>query len=55
MVMKLSFGNMTVELNIFNTSKQPLDEDEASTICMIDSLVENTFIQSSYEDPLELG
>ncbi|XP_058216596.1 uncharacterized protein LOC131327445 [Rhododendron vialii] len=52
-VMKLSFGNMTVELNIFNTSKQPLDEDEVSAVCMIDTLVENTFVQSSFEDPLE--
>ena len=27
-VMKISFGNMTVELNIFDINKQPLDSDE---------------------------
>jgi hypothetical protein len=26
--MKISFGNMTVELNIFDINKQPLDYDE---------------------------
>jgi hypothetical protein len=27
-VMKISFGNMTVELNIFHIRKQPLDYDQ---------------------------
>uniref|UniRef100_A0A2N9FDC3 Uncharacterized protein n=1 Tax=Fagus sylvatica TaxID=28930 RepID=A0A2N9FDC3_FAGSY len=52
-VMKISFGNMTVELSVFDISKQPPDEEDASTVCMIDSLVHETFIQSTIEDPLE--
>ncbi|XP_028094375.1 uncharacterized protein LOC114294434 [Camellia sinensis] len=52
-VMKISFGNMMVELNIFDISKQPPTEEEASIVCLIDSLVHDEFIESSYEDPLE--
>jgi hypothetical protein len=52
-VMKISFGNMTVELSVFDISKQPPDEEDASTVCMIDSLVHETFIQSTIENPLE--
>ena len=54
-VMKISFGNMTVELNIFDISKQVLDNDNED-ICevnMIGSLVHDTFLQSSCEDPLK--
>lgn len=46
-VMKISFGNMTVELNIYDISKQPLNEEDVSVVCMINSLVHETFIQSS--------
>ena len=52
-VMKISFGNMTVELNIFHISKQVLDNKDICEVDMIESLVHDTFLQSSYEDPLE--
>jgi hypothetical protein len=37
-VMKISFGNMIVELNIFNINSQPLDYDE---ICPVYSIEES--------------
>ena len=43
----MSFGNMTVELNVFHTSSQP------SIIDMIDVSVNHIFEESCYEDPLE--
>ena len=51
--MKISFGNMTVELNIFHISKQVLDNEDICEVDMIESLVHNTFLQSRYKDPLE--
>ena len=52
-VMKISLGNMTVELNIFHISKQVLDNEDICEVDMIESLVHDTFLQLSYEDPLE--
>ncbi|XP_075655087.1 uncharacterized protein LOC142625288 [Castanea sativa] len=52
-VMKISFGNMTVELNIFDISKQVLDNEDIYEVDMIESLVHDTLIQSSCEDPLK--
>ena len=52
-VMKISFGNMTVELNIFDISKQVLDNEDICEVNMIKGLVHDTFIQSSREDPLK--
>ena len=46
-VMKIYFGNMTVELNIFDISKQVLDNEDICEVNMIGSLVHDTFIQSS--------
>ena len=51
--MKISFGNMTVELNIFDISKQVLDNKDICEVNMIRSLVHDTFIQSRREDPLK--
>ena len=34
-VMKISFGNTTVELNIFHIRKQPLEYDEVQQVCLI--------------------
>ncbi|XP_075633356.1 uncharacterized protein LOC142605805 [Castanea sativa] len=47
------FGNITVELNIFHISKQVLENEDIYEVDMIESLVHDTFLQSSYEDPLE--
>jgi hypothetical protein len=40
-VMKISFGNMTVELNIFNINNQPLDYDEIRPICLIEEITDD--------------
>jgi len=34
-IMKISFGNMTVELNIFDISNQPLEYDDVENVCLI--------------------
>jgi hypothetical protein len=39
-VMKISFGNMTVELNIFNINNQPLEYDEAHPVCLIEEITD---------------
>ena len=52
-VMTLSFGNMTVELNVFHTSSQPQLIDDHEEVHMIDVPVNHTFEESCYENPLE--
>ena len=37
--MKLSFGNMTLEVNIFHVAKQPQNKDECYQTYMIDTLI----------------
>ncbi|CAK9151637.1 unnamed protein product [Ilex paraguariensis] len=39
-LMKLAFGNMTMEHNVFNLAKQPGDDEEVSEVNRIDTLVE---------------
>ena len=41
-LMQLSFGNMTVEMNVFNLCKQPMDHDdmENEETCLIEALVQ---------------
>jgi hypothetical protein len=38
-VMKISFGNMTVELNIFDINKQPFEYEEVRSVCLIEEIV----------------
>ena len=52
-VMKISFGNMTIELNIFDISKQVLENEDICEVNMIEDLVHDTFVQLSCEDPLK--
>jgi len=52
-VMKISFGNMTVELNIFDISNQPLKYDEVESVCLIEEIKEDIVNESSIKDPLE--
>jgi hypothetical protein len=54
-IMKLTFGNMTVELNIFNIYKQPAidDDEEIVEVYMIQNLVESKFVHSMISDPIE--
>jgi hypothetical protein len=39
-VMKISFGNMTMELNIFNINNQPLNYDEIYPMCLIEEITD---------------
>jgi hypothetical protein len=52
-VMKISVGNMTVELNIFHIRKQPLDYDQMNQVCLIEEILVEVIEESSIEDPLE--
>jgi hypothetical protein len=52
-VMKISFENMTVELNIFHIRKQPPEYDEMKQVCLIEEIMEEVVEESSIEDPLE--
>ena len=51
-LMTLSFGNMTVNLNIFNVIKEIGDEEDICEVNMIDSVVQNYIANVSYDDPL---
>jgi hypothetical protein len=55
-VMKLTFGNMTLELNIFNIAKHPREEVEVEEINSIDSLIQehlnDTFCKNHPESSL---
>ena len=50
-VMKISFRNMTVELNIFDINRQPLDYDEVRPVCLIEEITNEAMRESSLEDP----
>jgi hypothetical protein len=52
-VMKFSFGNMTVELNIPQIRKQPLDYDQMHQICLVKEIIDEVIEEASIEDPLE--
>jgi hypothetical protein len=52
-VMKISFGNMTVELNIFDINKKLRECDEIRSACLIEEITEEAIEESSTEDPLE--
>ncbi|KAH9705552.1 Endonuclease [Citrus sinensis] len=52
--MQLSFGNMTMELNIFNITKQPHNvDDEIVDVDLIETLFDNTFVSNLSDDPLQ--
>jgi preprotein translocase subunit SecA len=51
--MKISFGNMTMELNIFQIRKQLLDYDQMNQVCLIEEIMDEVIKESSIEDPLE--
>ena len=51
--MTLSFGNMTVELNVFHTNSQPPAMDNHEEVSMIDIFVSHTFKESCYDDLLK--
>lgn len=51
--MQLSFGNMTIKLNIFNAPKQAQEDDEVVEVDMIEALVDDSFISNHCDDPLK--
>ena len=51
-LMTLSFGNMTVNLNIFNVIKGMGDEEDVCEVNMVDSVVQKYLDNVSYDDPL---
>jgi hypothetical protein len=48
-LMKLSFGNMTLEMNIFNIYKQPGDNNYLQEVDFIEKLVHDQFATISSE------
>ena len=53
-LMTLSFGNMTVNLNIFNVIKGMGDEGDVCEVNMVDSVVQKYVDNVSHDDPLKL-
>ena len=52
-LMKISFGNMTLEVNVFHISKQPRDDDECHQTFLIDTLVSEEVQLCSNSDDLD--
>ena len=48
-LMKLFFGNMTLEMNIFNICKQPRDDNDLQEVDFIEKLVHDQFQTTSSE------
>jgi hypothetical protein len=42
-LIKLSFGNMTLKMNIFNICKQPVDDNDLQEVDLIEELVYDQF------------
>jgi hypothetical protein len=57
-LMKLSFGNMTLEMNIFNICKQPGDDNDLQEVDFIEELVydqfESTLSKTEFDESVEL-
>jgi len=52
-LMKLSFGNMTLEMNIFNICKQPRDDNDLQEVDFIEKLVHDQFQTTSSETEID--
>ena len=55
-VMKLTFGNMTLELNIFHLGKRHMhsEEDDFEEVCIIDTILEEQANEQQVQDILTL-
>jgi len=51
--MKLSFENMTLEMNIFNICKQPRDDNDLQEVDFIEELVHDQFQTTSSETKID--
>lgn len=52
-VMKLIFGNLTMEVNIFNVFRQPYGDSECEFVDFIGTLMHEQFVKSNIVDALE--
>ena len=52
--MKLSFGNMTLEVNIFHVEKQPRDDDECQGTYMLEAILPKTASLQHESNALEV-
>jgi hypothetical protein len=52
-LMKLSFGHMTLEVNIFNIGKQIIEDEECEVVNWIDAVVQEQFTKTYHSDPLD--
>nr|XP_023922705.1 uncharacterized protein LOC112034145 [Quercus suber] len=54
-VLKLSFGNMTLELNIFNTCKQTRDEEVVHEVNLIEIIVQDQTLETCLVNSCDLN
>ena len=51
--MQLTFGSMTLELNIFHVAKQPHEDDDCAYVNLIGAVVQEEFNKNCFSDPVE--
>ena len=51
--MQLTFGSMTLELNIFHVAKQPHEDDDCAYVNLIGAVVQEEFNKNWFSNPLE--
>ena len=51
--MQLTFGSITLELNIFHVAKQPHEDDDCAYVNLIGAMVQEEFNKNCFFDPLE--
>ncbi|XP_042980004.1 uncharacterized protein LOC122310192 [Carya illinoinensis] len=54
-ILKLSFGNMTLELNIFNTCRQPQDLEEVQEVNLLENIIDEDFHLNHSSTDLQLS
>jgi hypothetical protein len=52
-LMKLSFGHMTLEVNIFNIGKQIFEDEDCEVMNWIDAVVKEKFTKTYHSDPFD--
>ena len=52
-LMKLTFGNMTLEVNIFNISKEIMGDEECEIVNWLNAIMEEEFNETYFFDPLD--
>ena len=51
--MQLTFGSMTLEINIFHVAKQLHEDDDCAYVNLIEAVVQEGFNKNCFSDPLE--